>query len=208
MMDQLGKWTYELFNKPIAKPITAPTQYTGETNMADNFDRALRLVLKHEGGYVNHPSDPGGMTNLGITRKVYESWVGRTVNESEMKALTVGDATPIYLEKYWNRLNCSQLPVGLDLIVFDFGVNAGVKRSAKFLQTLVGANPDGDIGPVTLKLVEEYVARNGIRMAINYFSDDRRKYYRSLSTFPTFGKGWLRRTDEIEHQANAWTLDR
>ena len=72
--------------------------------MKENFDKALELLLKHEGGYVNHPSDPGGITNLGVTKKVYEDWVGHEVTEEDMKKLTPEDVAPIYLENYWEKI--------------------------------------------------------------------------------------------------------
>lgn len=192
MLEQLGKFTYELFNTPRG------------AHMADNFSRSLKIVLAHEGGYVNHPSDPGGITNLGITKKVMESWVGRSVTEQEMRSLTVEQVRPIYLERYWNRLGCDLLPAGLDLVVFDFGVNAGTRRSARMLQNIVGATADGDIGDVTRSLLEQYATTNGVSSVIRQFSQDRRDYYRSLGTFPVFGRGWLRRTDEVEAKALSW----
>ena len=115
--------------------------------MAQNFKHCLEIILHHEGGYVNHPKDPGGMTNLGVTKRVYESWVGKEVNESDMRALTADDVAPIYEKNYWDKVKGNDLPGGLDLCVFDFGVNAGPGRAAKYLQTMIGTVADGGIGP-------------------------------------------------------------
>ena len=102
--------------------------------MANNFDHCLEIILHHEGGYVNHPKDPGGETNLGVTKRVYEEHGGT----KDMKDLTFEDVAPIYKKSYWDRVKGDELPAGLDLCVFDFGVNAGTGRAAKYLQNLVG----------------------------------------------------------------------
>ena len=166
-----------------------------------NFNKCLNLVLHHEGGYVNHPEDPGGMTNMGVTKRVYEEWVGHTVSEHTMQNLTEEDVGPIYRKNYWDRLKCDELPQGLDLCLFDFGVNAGTGRAAKYLQTLVGTTPDGGIGPMTLKAVNEYVSENGIPETIEAYQANRQRYYEKLKTFETFGRGWTRRNDETTDAA-------
>ena len=97
-----------------------------------NFDECLQIILHHEGGYVNHPKDPGGETNLGVTKRVYEEHGGT----KDMKDLEFEDVAPIYKKSYWDRVKGDELPAGLDLCVFDFGVNAGTGRAAKYLQTL------------------------------------------------------------------------
>jgi lysozyme family protein len=103
--------------------------------MKENFDICLTMLLKHEGGYVNHPKDPGGETNLGVTRAVYEQHLGRQVMEGEMKTLTVSDVAPIYKKMYWDKLKGDMLPSGLDWALFDWGVNSGTGRAAKVCST-------------------------------------------------------------------------
>ena len=169
-----------------------------------NFNKCLNLVLHHEGGYVNHPKDPGGMTNMGITKRVYEEWIGYAVSEHTMQNLTEEDVGPIYRKNYWDRLKCDELPQGLDLCLFDFGVNAGTGRAAKYLQTLVGTKPDGGIGPMTLKAVDEYISENGIPETIEAYQNNRQRYYEKLKTFETFGRGWTRRVDEVTEKAKEW----
>ena len=165
--------------------------------MKDNLESSLKAILHHEGGYVNHPKDPGGETNLGVTKRVYEEWGGT----KDMKDLTVEDVAPIYKKNYWDKMKGDDLPGGLDLCVFDFGVNAGPGRSAKYLQTMIGTVADGGIGPNTLQKVAEYVEANGIETTIENFQANRQRYYEKLSTFDTFGRGWTRRVDETTELA-------
>ena len=103
--------------------------------MKENFERALAAVLHHEGGFVNHPSDPGGMTNLGCTKKVWEEWVGHEVDEKAMRALTPADVAPLYKAKYWDKIKGDELPDGVDYVVFDCAINSGPGRAIKFLQS-------------------------------------------------------------------------
>lgn len=165
------------------------------------FDIALKEILHHEGGFVNHPKDPGGMTNLGVTRATWEAWTGRKASEADMRALTPVTVAPLYRKNYWDALRCDDLPPALALCVFDFGVNAGPARAGRYLQTLVGANADGKVGPQTIAAVKAYVAAHGVAQAVKAYQQARRGYYRQLSTFPTFGRGWLRRVDEVETTA-------
>jgi len=160
--------------------------------MKSNYDKCLETILHHEGGYVNHPKDPGGETNLGVTKRVYEEHGGT----KDMKDLLVEDVAPIYKKGYWDKMKGDDLPGGLDLCVFDFGVNAGPGRAAKFLQQMIGTTVDGGIGPNTLAKVEEYVRENGETESVEKYQSMRQKYYEQLSTFATFGKGWTRRVEE------------
>lgn len=162
-----------------------------------NFSECLKLVLHHEGGYVNHPKDPGGETNMGVTKRVYEEFGGT----KDMKDLEFEDVMPIYKKNYWDRVKADDLPAGLDLCVFDFGVNAGTGRAAKYLQSLVGATADGAIGPNTLKTVHAYVQIEGIEATIEAYQKNRQGYYEKLKTFETFGRGWTRRNNETTEAA-------
>lgn len=164
---------------------------------AYNFPEALKLVLRHEGGFVNHPADPGGMTNLGVTRAVWQEFTGETASESDMRALRVEDVAPLYQSRYWAKCRCDALPSGLDYAMFDYAVNSGVSRACKTLQGLVGATPDGVIGPATIAAVG---AGNGL---IERLCDTRLKFLKSLAHWPTFGKGWERRVNEVRKKAIA-----
>jgi len=165
--------------------------------MQSNYQKCLETILHHEGGYVNHPKDPGGETNLGVTKRVYKEWGG----DKDMQDLLVEDVAPIYKKNYWDKVKGDDLPGGLDLCVFDFGVNAGPGRAAKYLQTMIGTVADGGIGPNTLKKVAEYVAENGREASVKEYQKRRQEYYESLSTFATFGKGWTRRVVETTELA-------
>ena len=159
--------------------------------MKENFDKSLKMILHHEGGYVNHPRDPGGETNLGVTKRVYEEWGGT----KDMRDLTQEDVAPIYEKNYWGRAKCDHLPSGLDLAVFDWAVNSGVGRAAKKLQTMIGTEADGGSGPNTLKTLDEYIEHHGIEETLRNYKAIRQKFYESLSTFDTFGKGWTKRNE-------------
>ena len=164
---------------------------------AQNYQKCLDMTLHHEGGYVNHPKDPGGETNLGVTKRVYEDWGGT----KDMKDLEVEDVAPIYRKNYWDRIKADDLPSGLDLCVFDFGVNAGTGRAAKYLQTMIGTVADGGIGPNTLRALANYVESEGVESTIKNYQAERQSYYERLSTFETFGRGWTRRVKETTESA-------
>ena len=123
--------------------------------MQNNFDNCLALLLKSEGGYVNNPKDPGGRTNLGVTQKTWEAWVGRESSEKEIRALTKDQVAPLYKAKYWTACYGPQLPLGVDYAVFDASVNMGVGRAVKLLQESLGCVPDGQIGPRTIQLIDQ-----------------------------------------------------
>ena len=163
--------------------------------MANDFKECLELVLKSEGGWVNNPKDPGGETNLGVTKAVWEEWVGHPVES--LKKLTKDDVAPLYEQRFWRPCYGEVLPRGLDLVVFSMAVNAGPGRSVKLLQSAIGCVPDGFIGPTTRSLI---LASNTATL-IAKFSEARREYYKSLKTFPIFGKGWLNRVDKEESEA-------
>lgn len=169
--------------------------------MKENFVGALTHVLKHEGGYVNHPADPGGMTNLGVTKAVWESWIGRESNEKEMRSLTPEVVAPMYKKKYWDKIKGDELPDGVDYAVFDFAVNSGPGRAAKFLQELVGVNADGAIGPMTLTAVN----KKDPKKLVTAYNAKRQAFLESLPTFATFGKGWSTRVAGVNTEALAMT---
>jgi lysozyme family protein len=165
--------------------------------MRANFAEALQHVLKHEGGFVNHPADPGGMTNLGCTKAVWEEHCGHPVDEKAMRALTPADVAPLYKRKYWDKIKGDELPDGVDYVVFDAAINSGPGRAAKWLQATVGVEPDGGIGPKTLEAVGGF----GPKDLIEDYSKRRLAFLMDLNTWPTFGKGWGRRVNDVEQTA-------
>lgn len=162
--------------------------------MKDNFEAALKAILHHEGGYVNHPADPGGMTNLGVTKRVWEEWVGHEVDEKTMRNLTPEIVGPMYKVKYWDKIKGDELPTGVDYVVFDAAVNSGPGRAANWLQACVGVEPDGGIGPKTLAAVNAFDANQ----LIEDYAKRRLSFLMDLKTWDTFGKGWGRRVAEVQ----------
>ena len=161
--------------------------------MEANFFKSLEIVLKHEGGFVDHPEDPGGATNKGITHKTYSDFLGRPLEDvDELKNIPDEHVQQIYKDGYWNRVKADQLPGGVDFCTFDWAVNSGPGRAAKALQKAVMVTQDGAIGPMTLAAVEEELPEE----IIEKVTKEREEFYRSLRTFDTFGKGWLRRNEE------------
>jgi len=155
------------------------------------------MLLEHEGGYVNNKHDKGGMTNLGVTKRVYDKWIGRESTEQEMRDLTPDDVAPIYKKNYWNRVKGDLLPSGLDWACFDWAVNSGSGRPAKAVQRAVGATQDGAIGNQTLGLIAE----KDPKFIIDYVYTVRQAFYESLDDYKHFGRGWSRRNTETLHQA-------
>jgi len=168
--------------------------------MKENFDAALKAILHHEGGYVFHKLDPGGMTNLGCTKRVWEEWVGHEVDEKAMRALTPADVAPLYKAKYWDKIKGDDLPDGVDYIVFDAAINSGPGRAAKWLQGAVGVTTDGAIGPGTLKAVAAFAAED----LIHAYQARRLAFLQDLPTWGTFGKGWGRRVAEVTSTAQTF----
>ena len=167
--------------------------------MNSNFKAALAHVLSSEGGFVNHPKDPGGMTNLGCTKNTWEEYVGHQVSENDMKNLTPELVSPLYKRKYWDKVAGDDLPSGLDYAVFDAAINSGPGRAAKWLQEVVGVTADGAIGKGTLAAV----ASMDTQKLIAQYNDKRLQFLEGLPTFATFGKGWSRRVSEVQSAASA-----
>ena len=149
------------------------------------YDEAFKLVIGHEGGYVNHPRDPGGETKYGITKRDYP--------DEDIKNLTLDRAKEIYKRNYWDKVNADNLPKQLRYAIFDAAVNSGVGQASKWLQRAVGARDDGIIGPQTLAAVR---AADPYKIAA-IFIGQRLKFMAGLPTFDHFGKGWTRRVADI-----------
>jgi lysozyme family protein len=165
----------------------------------DNFENSLKLVLKHEGGWFDHPKDPGGATMKGIIISVYSKFKGRPVTKDELRNITDEEVRTIYRNNYWSPMKCDELPVGIDYIVFDAAVNTGLRQATLFTQRAAGVKDDGQFGPVTLKATKEADPLT----FINSFSSFKERFYRSLKTFEFFGRGWLNRTADVKKHALA-----
>ena len=158
---------------------------------------AIPRILKHEGGYVDHPNDPGGPTNKGITISTFQSYIKPNGTKEDLKKLTTEQATVVYKRQYWDAVMADSLPVGVDYAVADFAVNSGPYRAAKYLQTIVGVTQDGRIGPKTLEAVRKMSSED----IINRLCDDRMTFLKRLNTWPTFGKGWASRVEGVRTDA-------
>lgn len=154
-----------------------------------NFDAAFQHVLKAEGGYIHHPSDPGGATNMGITEAVAR----RVGYKGPMQDLPVDLAKRIYLEEYWKPVRAEELPPAVRYAVFDAAVNSGVKQSVLWLQRALGVADDGVFGPKTLEAVN---AANPDALRARIIAQ-RLRFLTNLNTFGAFGRGWTRRCAEI-----------
>lgn len=177
---------------PPAAPSTVPVPAP-----QDNFDACMAFVWPEEGGFSNDPQDHGGPTNLGVTIPDLER-AGMPATIDDIKALTKPVAAArIYRPMYWNAMHCDELPRGVDLVVFDLGINAGTHESAKLLQHAVGAAVDGVIGPKTIANAHAVLAET----IINTFTEERLNFYRSLRQFDRFGRDWTARTNHCHTAA-------
>ena len=181
--------------------------------VTEDFRIALAETLSHEGGFVNHPRDPGGMTNLGVTRKTWAAWTGRRVQdvtEAEMRALSIEQVMIVYHRNYWLAVRGDELPPGVNLMVFDIGVNSGPQRAVKMLQKAINqlgrvkVTVDGRMGPKTLSAA----AKADSLDLIKEIAGTRLWFYFDLSTFRTFGKGWMRRLMDVSIDAGIMAVGR
>ena len=167
---------------------------------ASSYDAALARVLAHEGGYTNHPDDPGGPTNFGITIGDYRTYVKPDATAADVRAMTLGDAKAIYRVRYWDALRCDELPAGVDYAVFDYGVNSGIGRSGKVLRCCLGLADN--TSTVTDGVIAAAGAADG-RALISAICDERLRFLQRLRTWRVFGKGWGRRVAEVKAAALA-----
>lgn len=194
-------------------PGTAPTAGTapkagsgtaamGSVASGSNFRNSIPLVLAHEGGFVNHPNDPGGATNKGITIATFKRYIKPSGTVKDLKNMTTEQATIVYKRHYWDPVCGDMLPAGVDHAVFDFAVNSGPSRAAKYLQKVVGVNQDGKIGPATLKAVHAMPAA----AVVNTLMDERLAFMKRIrggKSWKTFSRGWQKRIDRVRGEASA-----
>lgn len=163
--------------------------------MKENFASSLAAVLVHEGGFVDDRFDPGGATNRGVTQAVYDNWrSSQELPHRSVRAIGDGELSAIYRKLFWDAVSADSLPAGVDYSVFDFAVNSGPSRAARYLQRAVGVTDDGKIGPLTLAAAKAMPAGE----LIERLSEMRLAFLQQLSTFPRFGGGWTARVASVE----------
>lgn len=161
--------------------------------MDRNFKVSLKEVLKHEGGWSDHPSDPGGATMKGVTLATFRAYVKPKGTKDDLRKITDAQLETVYRRQYWDKVHGAELPDGVDFAVFDYAVNSGPSKAVKDLQKVVGVSQDGKVGPKTLEAIKSMGARN----VINKLCDTRLAFLKRLKTWPTFGKGWLKRVNGV-----------
>lgn len=178
--------------------------------MKGSLPRALELVLVHEGGFSNHPADPGGATMKGVIQRVYDAFRQRKGQPPRsVKQLAEDELQEIYRQLYWNKIDGDELPAGIDYCVFDGAVNSGPHQSALWLQRAINKVlgkkmlvVDGNIGPATLAATEEAsILSAQLDALIDAICDQRMAFLKRLKIWPTFGKGWTRRVADVRAKA-------
>jgi lysozyme family protein len=174
--------------------------------MLNNWDKSFDMVIAHEGGFTNDERDPGnklpngrkGSTMLGCTQANWEKYIGHEVTQDDMKALKKEDVKPLYKRDYWDAVRGDDLPAGVDYAVFDFAINAGPAAARRMIQKALGVTADGSIGPATMKAIQEAEGKD----LLDKFSHSKEAFYKSLPTFQTYGKGWLKRVADVQTSAS------
>jgi hypothetical protein len=177
---------------PAAVSATAP-----DASKPDHFDRCVAVTLAYEGGFSDNAADPGGATNFGITKRTLEAYLGYAVSVDDVRTMSSSTAIAIYRANYWNQMRCGDLPAGVDMMVFDYGVNSGPATAIKALQGLARVEQDGSIGPQTLGAV----ANTAPMTLVNGLAQARMTFLRGLPNFAQFGDGWTKRVTDVQQKA-------
>lgn len=171
-----------------------------------NFPACHGVTLAYEGGFTNDRRDPGnwtgGKVGVGVLKGTKYGVAANSYPDLDIENLTVADVLPIYEKNYWRPIQGDQLPAGVDLSVYDFGVNSGVSRASKYLQSVVGVTPDGKIGAMTIDAVRDMLGKDVIQKLCR----KRLGFVQGLSTFKVFGKGWSKRIADVEAKSVAMWL--
>jgi lysozyme family protein len=168
---------------------------------AESYNAALTRLLRDEGGYTDHPSDPGGPTNFGITlADARRYWKGNATAD-DVRALPQSVARKIYREHYWNALRCDELPAGVDYAVFDYGVNSGIGRAGKVLRrVLTLSDRTSAVSDDVIAAARAAAARD----VVTGICTERLAFLKSLKTFPVFGRGWTARVSGCALPRSPW----
>jgi len=169
------------------------------------IDQMLNTILKNEGGFVDIPQDHGGATNFGVTIGEYGVYLGHPATKEEVKKMPIAHAKDIFRKKYYDKPGIDKIELELQPVVFDASVLYGPSRAIKFLQTVVGVNPDGVIGPATVKAATDLVFKNGIVAVVNDYVQERidfcNQIVRNNPSQKIFLKGWTNRANSFKLKA-------
>jgi lysozyme family protein len=169
------------------------------------FEDVMPHIFLWEGGYVDHPRDPGGATNMGITIGTLRRWRGEAVTKQDVQNLTKGEAEQIYKAYYWDVVRCDELPSGVNYVMMDAAVNSGPSASVKWIQKSLRVSVDGILGPVTMQAIQSHPDKKKLALdAVQY----RELFLRRLSTFNTFGRGWINRLNHVRQvlEEGSWVI--
>ncbi len=186
-------------DRPAQYLAEGDSMYIKEQTFSNKFKSSVDLVLKHEGGYVNHPDDTGGPTNKGITLKTFRRFIKPKGTIADLKKLTTNQARSIYKQQYWDTCSCNDLPLGIDHAVFDYSVNSGPLKARKALQKALGVPEDGRIGPKTIDAAKSH----NIGYTIEILCSQRLKYLENRPNAKTFLNGWAKRVSRVKFEAQA-----
>jgi len=172
--------------------------------MSDRFPRAFDLLKVHEGGFSDHPRDPGGATMKGVTQRTYDAYRFRQKQPPRhVRKITNAEVERIYRTQYWHAVHADDLPPGVAYCVFDAAVNSGPGRAVRWLQTVIGAQVDGIVGNETVGLARD-VPPDAL---IHKYCDRRLAFMKSLKHWPSFKNGWSRRVHEVRAQSIEWAFN-
>ncbi len=173
--------------------------------MERNFNKALQWVLEHEGGFADHPRDPGGATNMGITLETFRRYIKPGGTVDDLKALTRAQAAVVYRRQYWDKVRGNELPTGMDYSMFDFAVNSGWARAVSFIQQQLGVPVDGRLGPRTMDAIMSQTKNQNVYQGmIATYNDNRLNWLRTLSHWDAFGNGWKKRVQRVRSRSLLW----
>jgi lysozyme family protein len=165
--------------------------------MSDRFVRIYEIVMRYEGGYVNHPNDPGGETYKGISRRAHPNWEGWKLIDQK-KPVPEDLVRRFYYDQFWLPLRCEEMPAPVGEYLFDFAVNTGIRQAVKTIQMASGVTADGILGPITMGAIR----RSDVEVLMHKFLAHRINFYVTITTqrwrqFEVFFLGWIRRTIEV-----------
>lgn len=169
--------------------------------MRETFSKYYKELIEYEGGYVNHPDDPGGHTIWGVTKRNWDAYTDEDVPLADFRNLRPEDVKDFYFRNYWSAVRGDELPPGVDWFVFDYAVNSGVYRGSRALQMIIGEKTDGVIGRKTLATTANYIGEIDPKAALNKLVDalynQRLSFLKSLKIWDTFGRGWQARLNRV-----------